>query len=126
MLIHCLDQFGIQIEVTKQGGRVPLKPAKGAPYGYTATCPESGLEFQAAPGVDLTIRATSPRHPMPAGELVLMCYWKNNVKDKMVGIMLDEDLWRISRITAPIGLILILCGAALQSIRKISGRRNSA
>jgi hypothetical protein len=50
---------------------------------------------------------------MPAGELVLMCYWKNDVKDRLVGMTLDEDLWKVSRVTLPLGLGLILLGSVV-------------
>src|SRR6185503_20361879 len=96
-MIHCFDELRIDVEIAVKGSLVPLKIANGLPYGYDGTCSQSGLELRAAPGSDLTIRVASARHRMPAGELVLMCFWKNNVKDKLVGILLDEQIWKIGR-----------------------------
>jgi hypothetical protein len=117
-IIHCLDELEIHVDVIVKGVHVPLKPAQGWPYGYSGTSPPSGLELRAAPASDITIRATSPRHHMPIGELVLMCFWKNYVKDKLVGIYLDEDLLKISRITAPTGMLLIISGVVLLTRRR--------
>lgn len=102
-IIHCLDELGINIDVIVKSVHIPLKPALGRPYGYRGTCPQSGVEFRAAPGSDATIRVAAPRRHMPAGELVLMCYWKKGVKDKLAGIALEEELWTIARITTGIG-----------------------
>jgi hypothetical protein len=123
-LVHCFDQLGIKVEATNESGLIPLKTAQGCcPYGYSSACPDSGQEFRAATGSDLTLDATSTTHSMPVGELIVICYWKNNVKDKLVGIMLDDDLWRISEIAGPIGFILILSGvSALVRRRVVSGQ----
>ena len=85
--IHCLDELGITVEVRAKTGIISLKVAKHYPYPYWARCPGPGFEFRAPPGTDLTIRASSPRHPMPAGDLIVLCNWEN-LKDKMVGVML--------------------------------------
>ena len=124
-LVHCLDQLEIRVQATNQSGLIPLKTSKGCcPYGLSSACPDSGLEFRATPGSDLTLHATSTAHSMPAGELIVLCYWKNNVKDKLVGISLDEDLRRISEIATPIGFVLILSGVSVLVRRRVVGRRS--
>jgi len=119
-LIHCLDELGIRVTVTTKAGQVSLKTAQGWPYGYRGTRPQSGLELEAKPGTDLTVRVSSPPRRMPAGELVLMCYWQN-VKDKLVGIGLDEDLLEMSRVTKTAGILLIIAGMSLL-MRRTAGK----
>lgn len=107
--IHCLDQVGIRVKITSETASIPLRTARGAPYGYSDQCPNAGLTFQAAPGTDLTIRATSPRYPMPPGELIVVCDWFN-LKDKLVSIAIDEELAKVARVSTPLGAFLILAG----------------
>jgi len=116
-LIHCLDELGIRVTVTTKTGQVSLKIAQGWPYGYRGTCPQAGLELEPEPGTDLTIRVSSPPRRMPAGELVLVCYWQN-VKDKLVGIGLDEDLLKMYRVTLPTSILLIIAGVTLLTRRR--------
>ena len=75
--IHCLDELGITVEVRAKTGIISLKVAKRYPYPYWARCTGPGFEFRAPPGTDLTIRASSSRHPMPAGDLIVLCNWEN-------------------------------------------------
>jgi hypothetical protein len=108
--IRCLDQLGIAVEIRTKTGIVPLKPAKGPPYGYSARCPDAGFEFRAPAGTDLTIRASSPRDPMPAGELIVLCDW-DNLKDKIVGVMLAESFRKMAWYCAGVGLAMTLAGS---------------
>jgi hypothetical protein len=107
--IRCFDELGISVEIRTKIGIVSLQPAKGPPYGYSARCPDAGFEFHAPAGTDLTIRASSPRHPMPAGELVVLCNWEN-LKDKIVGIMLAESFRKMAWYCAAIRLAMTLAG----------------
>jgi len=68
--------------------------------------------------MDVTIRVNSPRGRMPVGELVLVCYW-SDVKDKLVGIAINEDLLKISRVTTTAGTLLIIAGATLLMRRTV-------
>jgi len=122
-MILCLDQLGMRVEATRQSGPVELRTAKGCcPYGFFAACPDSGLEFRATPGNDITLHAASTAHSLPKGELIVICNW-NDLKDKIVGIMLAEDLWRISKFATPAGLILMLSGVSLLVRRRVQRRR---
>jgi hypothetical protein len=47
---------------------------------------------------------------MPSGDLVVLYNWEN-LKDKMVGVMLGDDLLRISWYCAAIGLAMTLAGS---------------
>ena len=47
---------------------------------------------------------------MPAGELIVLSNW-DNLKDKMVGVMLTEDLRKIPWYCVGIGLAMILAGS---------------
>ena len=107
--ILCLDRLGVAVEVRAETGIVHLQVSQGPPYGYSALCPDFGFEFHAPPGTDLTIRASSSHHPMPAGDLIVLCDWEN-LKDKTVGVMLTEDLRRLAEYCLGIGLAMILAG----------------
>ena len=117
--ILCLDKLGIQVTVSTKSGQIALKTARIWPYGYRGTFGESGLELEAKPGMDVTIRVGSPQGRMPVGELVLMCYWWD-VKDKLVGIGLNEELLTVSRVTAAAGTLLIIVGVSLLKRRTAS------
>jgi hypothetical protein len=122
-LVYCFEGLGIEAEVMRGGARIPLEVASVPPYGFSTECQVNGLKFRVSPGSELTIRVweTSQR-PLPVGELILMSYWDGRTKDRIVGVMLDEDLGKVLRITSGIGLILILSAAALVA-RNVSSRR---
>jgi hypothetical protein len=123
-LIYCFDGLGIEVEVLRGGVRIPLATAAVPPYGFSTECGATGLKFNAPPGSELTIRvlATSD-HPLPPGELVLITNWDYRAKDRIAGIMLDEELSEALRVTALIGLILILSAVCLVARRNVLNRR---
>jgi hypothetical protein len=124
-LVHCFDGLGTEAEVMRGGARIPLEAASAPPYGLSTECQANGLKFLAPPGSELTIRvlATS-QQPLPAGELILMSYWNDRTKDRLVGVDLDEDLGKVLRVTSGIGLILMLSAACLATRRNISSHAN--
>jgi hypothetical protein len=109
--IHCLDELGIGVEVRAKTGIVSLNVARHHPYPYWARCPSAGFGSRAPPGTGLTIRASSPRHPVPSGELVVLCNWENQ-KDKISGIMLAESFRKMAWHCFGIGLAMTLAGIA--------------
>jgi hypothetical protein len=123
-LFYCFEGLGIRAEVMRGETRIPLETAIYPPYGFSSECNANGLKFHVPPGSELTIRVSAwPQHPLPAGELILMTYWDWGTKDRIVGVMLDEELGKGLRVTSAIGLIMILSAGCLVARRNISSRR---
>ena len=72
-----------------------------------------GYEFRAAPGSVFTIRASVENQtPLPSGELILIPYWDYE-KDKIVGLMIDQDLRRVFMVTSPVARTMRLSGRSM-------------
>ena len=83
-----------------------------APCGFSTECQTNGLRFQVPPGDELTIRIRlTSQHSIPPGELILMNYWHDNMKDRMVGVILSQYADRVFMATSAIGSALILLAA---------------
>lgn len=92
--------------------QIDTEPAS-APYGYPSDCPTSSRKFKAAPGSRLTVAVVKTgAGPLPQGELIVVGSWLNT-KDKLVGIALDEDLRKVSKIAVISGSVLILLASWL-------------
>ena len=122
-LLYCFDKLGIRVEVTSAGRSVSLESTQRSPYDYSTECPPRSWKFRPKPGEELLIHAeVVPGHPLPVGELVVARDW-DNLKDKLVGVSLNQDLRPISRNLFVAGLVL-LAGATLLWLRRfISARR---
>ena len=62
---------------------------------------------------------------LQSGELVLLNNWDYE-KDKIVGVMLDEELRKIFIVTSAIGGTFVLIAAYLMSLASSFGRRHTA
>ena len=123
-LLYCLDELGIQTEATYRGRLVPAEKPD-APYGHSIECLGTiGERFRVPPGAEITIHVTATtEHPLPPGEVVLVPDWDWGTKDKIVGVMLDEDTRKVFMVTSGIGLILIVSAACLVARRNALKRR---
>ena len=94
------------------GRQVQVTKATGSPYGHSSDTERTGLSFVAAPGdeVRIDVRKKDPG-TLPAGELAVVPDWNVAIKDKLVGAMLDDDLYQIVRALAWIGLALTSLGS---------------
>lgn len=64
------------------------------------------------------VTATNQK-PLPSGNVILINNWYD-AKDKIVGVMLDEDFRKVFVVTSIIGAVLILFSAYLvPSIRRV-------
>ena len=114
-LCYCLPNLAMTITVAHDGDQIPLQPA-GPPYAHgTEGCAMVGFKFNAVPGTKLTVSiAKNGTEPFPPGELIIVGSWGWwNTKDKLVGIMLDQELRNISTIAIVSGFVLILLAAFL-------------
>jgi hypothetical protein len=111
--LYCPDQLGIQLKVAT--GSSPVSPEKPfTPYGFSLECLGSiGIQFRASPGTKVTAYVTATNQkPLPSGNVILINNWYD-AKDKIVGVMLDEDFRKVFVVTSIIGAVLILFSAYL-------------
>lgn len=115
---YCWSGVGLNIDIMDRGRRVPSEPDQHPPH-YPSYLMSSGPcaayteHFRAEPGNSLAITITkSDISPLPAGELIIQPAWDNQ-KDKIVGVMLDEDIWQLVRILVVSGGVLVVPSAIL-------------
>lgn len=93
--------FGsLRLDLTLQvnATAVPLNPSARLPYAYSCeTCADVGRSFAAQDGdeVELKVVAREPSS-MPEGELLVKPTWDIAIKDKIVGIGLDDTLPQVA------------------------------
>lgn len=107
---YCIPDSGLKIIAGRQGTLIPLVSSY-APYGYSWDCAGSSLKFRATPGtkIVLTIAKTDER-TLPPGGLIVMSDWPN-VKDKIVGVMLDQELRPWITAMSISGFVLLVAAA---------------
>lgn len=116
-MLHCWNSLQISIAAATQGRAIPLYDGIGAPYGWSSSCPMSGVWFEVTDEqalIDLRIIANSPS-TLPGGELLLLPFWQSEAKDLIVGTMIDQQIKRIGFWATPLGVIL--CAAGLVRLR---------
>ena len=107
---YCLTELPLSITVVRGEDRIPLQPSS-PPYGYSSECPMGAGKINAAPGTRVTVSvAKRTSEPLPAGKLIIVNNWPD-VKDKLVGIALDQELRRVSNVAVVCGSALILVAA---------------
>ena len=110
--IECFESLGIHVQATTgPTASIQLHGEQIPPYGYSTECrTTTGLAFNAAPGTMITLHISAePAHKPRSGTLIVVAYWRGNIKDRIVRV--DLDKW-FRRIFARIALF----GAALISI----------
>lgn len=111
--IHDFAILPLQVGVTLNGSPITLDTA-GLPYAYSSDTTNIGMQFLAKPGdvVHIKFHLNSPS-ALPAGELVVAPNWKGANKDAFVGLILDDDFYRIARTIGWIGLVLVAFGCGV-------------
>lgn len=112
--MYCFDRLGLHIQAAIGSEPIALEAATEPLYGYSAECGADGLKFRVPPGATVNVHITRqvPRD-MPPGSLVVTGYWTGETKDRLVGLMLDEDLRKILNLLAVGGFALVLSAAWL-------------
>jgi hypothetical protein len=110
--IISFSALGLQTQVTINGLPATLGKALCNPYAHSSHAHgDLGLQFPAKPGdqVRVDIKATNPAS-LPDGELVVSPNWNIAIKDRLVGLMLDDDFHYTIVMAGRIGLVLSLLG----------------
>jgi hypothetical protein len=116
--IHAFSLLQVDVHVVVGSSSVILREEQRVPYGYSSDTQDIGRSFFAKPGDEVEI-AISARNAgtLPDGELVVAPDWNLAIKDRLVGAMLNDDLFQIARIFGWIGLALVAIGALEKSGR---------
>lgn len=111
-MMRSFSVLQLSIAVFVNDLRATLKSTISPPYGYSSDCSTLGYEFSAHPGdrIRIEFRALIP-DKLPSGVLVVSPSWSVPIKDRLVGIDVQHDFYRIARIMAWIGtgLLSIAC-----------------
>ena len=112
------------VDLTDQKSRSARLQPYGAPYGYSANCEASSLQFQAAPGDELTLKITrTAARAASAGYVLVSPNWRST-KDHIVGLDLDKVTASILKWLSMVGSLLVLSGAgvlARNRVRRVLG-----
>jgi hypothetical protein len=110
-LVHDFSLLKLEVKITVAGRPAPVEKATGVPYGHSSDTQTTGLSFVAAPGdeVRIDVRKSDPG-ALPDGELVLSPDWNIAVKDRLVGLGLDNDIYQAARALAWVGFALTSLG----------------
>jgi hypothetical protein len=91
--IYCRNQLDLDVRLFVDSRVVRPETAHIAPYGYTSLCEPVGLTFAARPGANVNLIATA--RAKTYGEplrLIVQAYWMAEVKDRLVGSAIDDQL----------------------------------
>ncbi len=119
-VLYCHTGGALVIDASANSRALPLEAAELPPYGYSSDCAPVGVRFQAPSGTTVTIRVSERPSPPPdrgpdiepalwSGTLVVVPYWSGLVKDRLVGLALDDEL-------RPISAGLILAGEVVLAL----------
>ncbi len=112
--IDCLSDLHLDVEVTIDRRPAELKDATEPVYGYSSRCRSEGFRFLAPPGAAIKIHVVAEQDQAEAGaELVILHYWSWDVKDRIVGVDLHEDLMRVEGFSGVAGVVLLALGLIL-------------
>jgi hypothetical protein len=106
------SDLGLHLQLTINGTLATLGKALRCPYAHSSQAHgDLGLRFLAKPGdqVRVDIKAINSAS-LPDGELVISPNWDIAIKDRLIGLMLDDDLHYTIIVVGWIGLILSLLG----------------
>lgn len=133
-VISAVDQTGrtlicpfipVQVNLTDPSGSIIRFRRGGPPHGYSASCSESSLRFQATPGDTMTLGITTDRErALPGGYLIVVPDWWNT-KDKLVGLALDDEIEFLVRWTSLVGILFLVAGVIL-TIRRRARKHRTA
>jgi hypothetical protein len=112
--IYCFERLGLTIQARVLADKIALEAAKEPLYGYSAECQSDGLKFRAPPGATLQLHVVAEGdRDLPSGNLIVTGYWTGETKDRIVGMDLDDDLRKLSRLIAISGGVMLVCAAWL-------------
>lgn len=142
--VYCLADLGLGVAAQLGGNPLPLEITQTPPYGLSSSCAPVGLRFRAPSGATVTVRVfkqpgprqarrslnravgpengdrplpiPSARVPEPAGNLVVMPDWSWEMKDKLVGVAIDQGLHTLEKALAWTACCLILSGLLLSAV----------
>jgi hypothetical protein len=119
--VQCLSLAHLRVEVTVDGHPVELAKVSEPVYGYSAHCAPLGVKFFASPGSKVVLHIESEEGNGDTGlEVIVLHDWGFDIKDRIVGVDLDERLRGVGAVCALAG------GAALAlSVVAVSRRRKS-
>jgi hypothetical protein len=91
----CFDKYNLDVRVSGDSGIIHSEPANSPLYGYSLDCVSVGVKFNASPGDLVELRVVFPGSlsKIP-GNLMLCAYWGPEVKDRLVGLSIDQELRR--------------------------------
>jgi hypothetical protein len=108
--VLCLEQLALRFEVMIGEKTISAARATEPPYGLTCQCQGNGVWFRAAPGSRMKVRIGAQNvDPKLLGSIVLAPYWRVGIRDQIVRLELDRQLWiPLLRIARASGWLLLL------------------
>lgn len=91
---YCFEKLGIDVQVTVGSDPTRTEAALEPLYGHSAQCMPIGIKFKAGPGDQVTIRTTTKAESTPRGYLLVVASWPPELKDRIVGLDINDELRR--------------------------------
>jgi hypothetical protein len=112
------DSLGVEVRLTIDSEPVSLNEAKHVPYGYSSETRDLGRVFSAKPGTAQFTVTGHPPESLRDAELLVTPDWNVAVKDKLVGLEINEELMLFTRYLSWIGTVFITAGVILFAFRQ--------
>ena len=91
--LTCFDKHELDVRLSDDSGAIHSESANSPLYGYSSECINVGTKFNASPGDRVRLQVTySGRPPQLRGDLMVTAYWGPEIKDKLVGLSINEEL----------------------------------
>lgn len=107
--LGCVSPADLRVRLESAAGKpISTRSNAGIPYGYSAECPNPTTRFAAEPGSTIIAHVVCrKRVTADGGELIILPLWPGNVKDHIVGAMIDRDINPIIEVCALAGTVAI-------------------
>jgi hypothetical protein len=107
--LRCFNEAITAISAVEGGGRsLPLVRAGEPLYGYSGQCRDEGVTIRPKAGAQVRVHADLDRARLGTGaELIILPYWTESVKDRMVGSQLDSYIRRATEFLVSVGVLLV-------------------
>jgi hypothetical protein len=111
-VIYCFQRLGLTVDIVADGKPLATTGATEPLYGYSSECRDEGVAFTAPPGTKVEAHLSEVAgNSLPAGNIVVESYWTMDVKDHLVGAVIDEEFRERFTNLAKVGASLLSASA---------------
>jgi hypothetical protein len=107
--LECFGDLVSSVSVLADERPMLVSPATLALYGYSSLCRDEGVTFRVRPGANAMVSAALKHNSADVQRrIIVMPYWTEAVKDRIVGSQLDRYRSIVVNVSGFLGTLLAL------------------